>query len=166
MLRVSRQVLGAMHPEVRDVVQDAACGLLSALPRFRGECTLLHFACRITVLAAMNVRRRELSHAAKLHYLGELTRGHASLARGSDPEQALLDELYVQALRDLLGRLPQAQAEVLGLHDVVGMTVAEIAGVTGAPLETVRSRLKLGRRALQARLAGDQRLAEVAGVRE
>jgi RNA polymerase sigma factor (sigma-70 family) len=166
MLRVARQILGPLHPEARDVMQEAAYGLLRALPRFRGECTPLHFACRVAVLAAMNVRRRELTQTAKLHELSELARDRAELTRAPDPEQALRDALCVRTLRDLLGRLPPAQGEALGLHDVVGMTVAEIASMTDTPIETVRSRLKMGRRALQTRVLADQRLSEVVGVRD
>src|SRR5882724_4369710 len=59
MIRVVRRVLGAGHPELEDVTQEAAFALVDALPRFRGEATVLHFACRTAVLTAMNVRRRE-----------------------------------------------------------------------------------------------------------
>jgi DNA-directed RNA polymerase specialized sigma24 family protein len=75
----------------------------------------------------------------------------------------LLGERAADAVRELLGSLPEAQAEVLGLHHAVGLSMIEIAAVTGAPLETVRSRLRLGRRAVRQRVFGDQRLLEVVG---
>jgi len=46
---------------------------------------------------------------------------------------------------------------------VVGLTMPEIAAVTGAPLETVRSRLRLGRNAVRMRVLEDRRLLEVVG---
>jgi RNA polymerase sigma-70 factor (ECF subfamily) len=63
------------------------------------------------------------------------------------------------ALRRLLSELPELQAEVLALHTVLGYTVEETAAVTGAPLNTVRSRLRAALSALrQAVLADSARL--------
>jgi len=163
LLRVARQILGPQHPEISDVTQEAACGLLLALPRFRGECTLVHFACRVAMLVSMNVRRRELSHQRKTETLGELQGVYLPGALPPTPEDRLLGERAAEAIRQLLGSLPEAQAEVLGLHHVVGLTMPEIAAVTRAPLETVRSRLRLGRQAVRQRVLGDQRLREAIG---
>jgi RNA polymerase sigma-70 factor (ECF subfamily) len=138
--------------------------VLRGLPRFRGECTLLHFACRVAVLAAMNARRRELSHARKTGNVTELCALYTVYAEAPTPEQLLMGEQAANAIRELLGSLPEVQAEVLGLHHVVGMTAAEIAQVTGAPLETVRSRLRMGRQALRQRVLGDPSLLEVVGA--
>lgn len=164
LLRVARQTLGRAHPEVNDVAQEAAFGVLAGLARFRGESTLLHFACRAGVLAAMNVRRRELSQARKARSWSEIESVRAAAQPAPSPEEALIEQRAVAAVRELLGRLPEAQAEVLGLHYVVGLTAPEIAALTGAPLETVRSRLRLGRQALRQRVAGDERASELAGV--
>ena len=53
---------------------------------------------------------------------------------------------------------------MLSLHHVVGLTLPEIASVTSAPLETVRSRLRLGRQAVRQRVLGDRKLLAI--VRE
>jgi RNA polymerase sigma factor (sigma-70 family) len=166
LLRVARQVLGRHHPEINDVVQEAAFGVLSGLGRFRGESTIMHFACRAGVLSAMNVRRRELSQARKAEILRELEMARGVGPGGVGPEDALIEQRAAAAVRELLGKLPEAQAEVLGLHYVVGLTAAEIAALTGAPLETVRSRLRLGRQALRQYLSNDEPAAELAGVRD
>jgi RNA polymerase sigma-70 factor, ECF subfamily len=163
LLRVARQILGAGHPEVNDVTQEAACGVLLALPRFRGESTLVHFACRVAVLVSMNVRRRQISHARKTETLSKMQQVYPSGMLTPTPEDRLLGERAAHAIRELLGSLPEAQAEVLGLHHAVGLTVSEIAALTGARHETVRSRLRLGRQAVRQRVLGDQRLLEVVG---
>jgi RNA polymerase sigma factor (sigma-70 family) len=163
MLRVARQILGPHHPELADVTQEAACGLLLALPRFRGECTLVHFACRVAVLVSMNVRRRDASQMRKAESLSELQEVFPSNTVPPTPEDRLLGERAAEAIRQLLGSLPEAQAEVLSLHHVVGLTLPEIASVTAAPLETVRSRLRLGRHAVRQRVLGDSKLLEVVG---
>jgi RNA polymerase sigma-70 factor (ECF subfamily) len=43
---------------------------------------------------------------------------------------------------------------------MVGWSLAELAEATGAPLNTVRSRLRLGKEALRRRIQGDPVLAE------
>src|SRR5262245_60593234 len=59
LLRVVRRVLGARHPDIDDVLQESAFAVMEALPRHRGESTIVHFACRIAILTAISVRRRE-----------------------------------------------------------------------------------------------------------
>jgi RNA polymerase sigma-70 factor (ECF subfamily) len=162
LLRVARQVLGPGHPEVPDVAQDAALGVLRRLDTFRGDCSVQHFACRVAVLTGMNVRRRERSQRFKAQRLGELEPEGAG--EGASPERHALAQRAVRALRALLDELPAPQAEVLCLHHMVGLTAPEIATIAGVPLETVRSRLRLGRKALMARVLGDEQLLDILGV--
>lgn len=160
LLRVARQVLGAHHPDVHDVAQEAAWGLLKALPRFRRESSIVHFACRVSLHTAMNLRRREAAEDRKLRSL-KLSRETLSVGQDSlCPEGEMSRTECIGAVRDLLSRLPAAQAEVLGLHHVVGMTAAEIAELTRTPRETVRSRLKRGRMELRNTMLREPRLVE------
>jgi RNA polymerase sigma-70 factor (ECF subfamily) len=162
LLRVARQVLGPGHPEVPDVAQEAALGVLRGLETFRGECSMQHFACRVAVLTGMNARRRERSQRFKAEQLGELELAAGSA--GSSPEHRVLAQRAADALRALLDELPPAQAEVLCLHHMLGLTALEIAALAGAPLETVRSRLRLGRKALMERVVGNEQLLDTLGV--
>jgi RNA polymerase sigma-70 factor (ECF subfamily) len=167
LLAVARRTLGGDHPDVLDVAQEAAWGVLQALPRFRRESSLVHFACRVSLLTAMNVRRAEAARQRKLRSLLQF-RQVVDGPEGdilADPHQALSQRRCVAAVRELLGRLPQAQAEVLGLHHVVGMTTAEIALATDTPKETVRSRLKRARQELRRLVLRDEELAEELGAR-
>jgi RNA polymerase sigma factor (sigma-70 family) len=161
LLRVARQVLGREHPEVKDVAQEAGYGVLRGLAGFRGECTVMHFACRAAVLASMNVRRRDVSQNEKVKRLAELRSAEDA---APSPERVLLEQRAANAVRELLGSLPEAQAEVLGLHHVVGLTALEIANITQAPVETVRSRLRLGRQALRQKVLDNEELSEGMGV--
>ena len=161
MLRVARRILGTRHPEVQDVCQEAAVALLSALPRFAGQCTVLHFACRVAVLTAMNARRRA---------------GHHGSLTGVDLAQEAADEGLSPAamaeaarrralLRQLLDELPWSQAEALSLHIVLGYTVEETASAVSATPNTVRSRLRRALAALRRRINADSNLLEVIGAR-
>ncbi len=60
------------------------------------------------------------------------------------------DELLLRrAVVRLLDRLPLEQRHALVLHHVLEMTVSEIAKELRAPVETVRSRLRLARNKLR-----------------
>jgi RNA polymerase sigma factor (sigma-70 family) len=153
LVRVVRRVLGSSHPDVEDVTQEALFQVLEALPRYRGEASLLHFACRVAVLTAMNARRREAASKRSgsqccTHETDEIP------SEAAETDAVVEARRAMEAVRALTVTLPEAQAEALALHCVLGLDLAEISQATGAPLETVKSRLRLARRALRSRLLG------------
>jgi DNA-directed RNA polymerase specialized sigma24 family protein len=64
-------------------------------------------------------------------------------------------------LHGLLDSLPEAQAETLALRIVLGFSLEETAAPTAVPLNTVRSRVRLAREALRARIEADPALLEL-----
>ena len=58
LLRSGRAILGAANPEVEDALQESMAALVAALPSFRGQCTVRHFASRVAIQTALRVRRR------------------------------------------------------------------------------------------------------------
>jgi RNA polymerase sigma-70 factor (ECF subfamily) len=157
LLRVVRRVLGSSHPDVDDVAQESAFAVMEALPRHRGESSLLHFACRVAVLTAMNARRRQGAQKRKSER-DQQAEVEAFADPGPAPDAALSARATAALVRELLDTLPLEQAEVLALHCVLGHTVPEIAASTGTRLETVRSRLRLAKQALRERVQHDPRL--------
>lgn len=158
LLRVARRVLGAQHPEVDDVAQESAFAVMDALPEHRGECTVLSFVCRVAALTAMQVRRREAALKRKaVRDDGFDFEQAASALRAPDDE--LSARVSAEAVRRLLDTLPLEQAEVLALHCVLGFTLPEVADSSGAPLETVRSRLRLAKAALRERVLNEPALS-------
>jgi len=155
VLRAARRMLGRSHPDVEDVAQQALTGLVERLPVFRGDSSVAHFAERIAVYRALTMRRnagverRRVAEAlqAQPEEDGSATRSPFTLV-AAQAERALLLEA--------LDSLPAPQAETLALHFLFDHTVAEIAGMIDVPHETVRSRLRLGKQALRARI-DDQR---------
>jgi RNA polymerase sigma-70 factor (ECF subfamily) len=57
ILRVVKGVLGPRDQDLEDVAQECSFALIDALPSFRGECAVVHFVRRITLLTALNARR-------------------------------------------------------------------------------------------------------------
>lgn len=94
--------------------------------------------------------RRVLHNLAVSRWRKEQVRKLNRIVAGSEmtgselagPDAAHID--VVNALR----RLPVDQQRALVLHDVVGLSVVEVAGELGAPEGTVRSWLSRGRTAL------------------
>ncbi len=161
LLRVVRKVLGTSHPDVDDVVQESAFAVLDALPRHRGESSVLHFVCRVAVLTAMNTRRRNATHKRFATRVDDAEVEQFESPNPS-PDAQVSARASAQVVRELLDALPLEQAEVLALHCVLGYTVPEIAETSRVPLETVRSRLRLAKQALRERASGDARLAQIA----
>jgi RNA polymerase sigma-70 factor (ECF subfamily) len=161
LLRTVRSMLGRNNPDAEDVAQEAALVVIGALPSFRGESTVQRFATRTAVLVAMNARRKRAAskrggaRAAIATDLDEL------VAQPDGPEERLVQAQAAAAVRALLLTLPAPQAEALALHCVGGCTLAEIAAATHAPIQTVKSRLRLARRALRLTLDGKPALLEL-----
>ena len=160
MLRAARRVLARRTEDVEDVVHEAMQALVDALPGFRGQCTVLHFAWRVAVLTALANRRRLDLRA---QWAGS-SEGLDPAASAPSPAEAALLRGRRQALSALLDQLPPDQAEVLVLHAAYGFTIEELAGAVGRPLETIRSRLRLAKRALRDRIDASPELADVLRV--
>jgi RNA polymerase sigma-70 factor (ECF subfamily) len=159
-LRAVRAVLGGSCPDVEDVFQEAMTAVHLALPGFRGECSTLHFVCRIAVQTAMNARRRGRTRAR--HVVQADDAELADLARDDvSPAELLAASRRRAELRRLLAELPVLQAEVLALHTMLGYTVEETARVTGVPINTVRSRLRAALSALRQAVLADGKQLEV-----
>ena len=162
VLRVVRRVLGGQHPDVDDVAQESAFSLMEALPRHRGECTVLHFACRVAVLTAMRFRRRDAAQKRSSTRDGD-AQPELFASSSPAPDSELIAQARAQVVRDLLDTLPIEQAEVLAMHCVLGYTVREIADASRTPVETIRSRLRLAKQALRDRVARDPELGKIVG---
>lgn len=66
-----------------------------------------------------------------------------------DPAQWLLRKEEEQRFHEVLAKLPPPQRAVVLLHFLEDFPLADIAGITGAPLGTVKSRLHHAKRALR-----------------
>jgi RNA polymerase sigma-70 factor (ECF subfamily) len=158
VLRVVRAVLGPAHAEAEDIVQDSLLGFLRALGGFRGESSVTHFAARIAFRHALESRRRSKNVGVWLSEYQRMTETRAS-SPPSPPEVLAMDRRRA-VLAEMLVHLPKPQAEALLLRAVVGLSVSEIAQDAGCAEETIRSRLRLAKNALRARIDADARIRE------
>ena len=160
MIAVLRQMVPLS--ELEDATQDALLGLVRALPSFRYECGVRHFACRVAVHSATVGRRKRasLARADELERARHVDDGleHARGPATVDGARAARRRALV---RSLLAELPEAQAECLALRIVLECSLQEVADAVGAPVNTVRSRLRLAKESLRARIASDPSFAEL-----
>ncbi|HJL16714.1 MAG TPA: sigma-70 family RNA polymerase sigma factor [Sandaracinaceae bacterium LLY-WYZ-13_1] len=161
VVRVVRSIVGPDAEDLDDRIQEALMGFIRALPSFRSECGLRRFAKRVAARSAVAARRR--MHRKARHH-ERWVDGERSVPpdhRRASPARLELAERRRAILRALLIELPEAQAQALVLRVVLEHRLGEIAEVTGAPVNTVRSRLRLAKEALRRRLETDDRLREL-----
>ena len=161
LVRVVRTVLGGMHPDVDDAVQQALIGFVQALPAFRGDCEPIGYATVIAVRAAVAVRKRARNDRARRDDDAEMD---AMPGHRPTPGEELAAHRRKELVRDLLAELPSEQAEALAMRIALGWSLEEIASQSGAPLNTVRSRLRLAKEALKRRIVSDAGLLEALEV--
>lgn len=163
-VRATVSYLAGGDPDKDDLVQLSLIEILRSAGNFRAEGHLEGWSDRITVrtsLRALKTRRRrdEILHAAD--------DAEAALERlPNDASSTTAPELEVEAQRRqlhrglalLLGRLdPQRRAAVI-LRWVHGYSVEEVAELTDARVNTVRGRLRRGKRQLRKLILTDPTL--------
>jgi RNA polymerase sigma-70 factor (ECF subfamily) len=163
MLRVVRKVLGRQHPDIDDVAQDAVIALLRALTTFRGECSVVHFASRVSLLTALAARRQSRARLQRGESHGGVIENVADEL--PSPLATTLTSRRRELVHLMLDDLPDVLQESLALHFVLGYTVEEIAAAIAVSPNTVWSRLRQGKRALRRRLESDSQLAEMLEVK-
>jgi RNA polymerase sigma-70 factor (ECF subfamily) len=131
--------------DVDDIAQEALISVVRGLPGYRGEGAFQSWVDRIvarTAFAQLSKTRAERNERSN-----EAPELLAVPAEGRGDNYVMRRELAA-----LLDKLPDEQRHAVVLHHALGMTVPEITQATGAPFETVRSRLRLGMAALRGLL--------------
>jgi len=161
LVAIVRAVLGASHPDVDDAAQHALIGFVQALPAYRGDCDPVGYGRIIAVRAAIAIRKRARTRQQRVEDDAEtdaLPEQRVSMTEVSDGMRRK------EALRTLLDELPPEQAETIALRIVLGCSLEEVATQTGAPLNTVRTRVRLAKERLKKRIESDPALASLLEV--
>jgi RNA polymerase sigma factor (sigma-70 family) len=145
------RLLGLARIVCRDTA-DAADAVQTGLEQawrkrstLRDETLLRPWLDRIVAREALRISRKRGS------WLGRLLSPHPDVTWIEPRDQRASEPQAYMALRAAFERLSPEQRAVVGLHLHLGYSVGETAAIVGAPLETVRSRL----RAAKQRLRGD-----------
>src|SRR5215210_3543217 len=135
-----------------DVVQDVFATLWSKPEAFRPERgslgTLVHLMARSRSIDRL--RSRAAAETA-LERAGAETQVHG--AESESPAEAAARRETARELLAALDDQPPAQRAAVLLHHVAGLSDRELAEVTGVPVGTAKSRIRLGTARVATRLA-------------
>jgi len=158
LLRVAQTMLGD-PASAEDAVQDGVTQAWRAVGQFRGDAAFGTWLHRIVVRACLHHLRDR--HAPEvIEGLAEAERRFLDPDYTVDPADIVARTSDAGKLRQALEALPGVYRVAVVLHDVDGLTAAEVAEMTGAPLGTVKARIRRGRIALLASLARGQKTSE------
>ncbi len=154
-IRTSVRYLCGDSAESADLVQQCLVEVLRSVRGFRGESRLETWVDRVTIRTAM---RRLQSRRAEL--ARELPEDPVAATSLDDPERALTRARVQARLAAMMQKLNPERRGALVLQVVYGYSISEIADMTQAPKETVRDRLKVGKRRLRRLVLTDDALRE------
>jgi RNA polymerase sigma-70 factor (ECF subfamily) len=142
-----------------DITHDTFLVLIEHPEKYRRErASLLTFLCAVARNNVMNYFRRnnyELKDSDNSSSNGGGSCDYAERKdeAARDPLSALLDRELAERVDASIAELPPLQREVLVLREFQELSYEEIATVTGAEVNVVRSRLHRARQSLAQRLA-------------
>jgi len=134
--------------DVDDVVQLCVLAVLRSSGSYRGEAPLERWMTRIIVRKVADFLNNERRSRSLLDQNAELSELPAPEPESFVPELA-------RPMEDYLDNLPEAQRMAIVMRYGLGYTVGEVADATGVSIETVRSRIRVGRKKLQRLLRRD-----------
>ncbi len=155
--------------DAADLVQETVLLALQGWRRFASGTNCRAWLLRIMRNAhlargRLPLSRRPAQEAAAV-LAGDASVGHELYPAPKTPEELLVRQVTVEAVRAAVEGLPPGYREVVVLKDLEGLAYREIAEVVGHPIGTVMSRLARGRNLLKSRLVAElQRAAEPAAA--
>ena len=138
--------LGVTEAFVEDCVQDVFLTAHQRLPEFQGRSAPGTWLVGIAVRVAANARR-----AVQRRGVVQLV-GHDLVDPSRGPDERVDQHRALLELEQVLARLPEDQREVVVLIDLEQLTAPQAAEALEVKLNTVYSRLRLGRAALSRAL--------------
>jgi len=146
--------------KAEDVFQEVFFEVVRARKSFRPEAKFSYWLFRIARNRAVDRLRRNgfremesLDAPTDLQEPDSSTRLNQLSGESPDPEALAQDRETAAALQDALADLPPEQCEVFWLKEMSGLTLSEIAALTGVSENTVKSRLRYALSKLRSALS-------------
>jgi RNA polymerase sigma-70 factor (ECF subfamily) len=127
----------------QDLAQEAFVRAHRALPGFRGQAQVRSWLYRIATNLALNAVQRRREYPSD-----EIPDRPTRRDPAADTESRVLR----RELEEAISQLPDKLKTPLVLREFDGMSYQEIADALGLPINTVRTRILRGRRALRDRM--------------
>jgi RNA polymerase sigma-70 factor (ECF subfamily) len=157
---VIRRILGS-SVDAEDAKQQALLAFIHALPSYRGEGNVLAFARTIALRTALASRRRVRTIDQRE---GAVLPIETLRSQAASPTEDAVAARRRTLLRELLDEIPHAQAEAIAMRIMLECTLEDIAAATGAPVNTVRSRIRLAKEALRRKIEERPEAFEALGL--
>jgi len=156
--RFTLRLTAGNQAEAEDIVQDTFLRAYRSWHTFQRGTSARSWL--FTIARNVFLRSRERQTRTRETLESELSYDLPAVAAASvlddltsdDPERRFFRSFIDEEITREIERLPPEFREVVVLSDVEGLDYAEIAGIAGIPLGTVKSRLYRGRRLLQRAL--------------
>src|SRR5260221_6834034 len=157
---VARLVFRMIGPkaELEDIIQEVFVQVHRSLKDFRGQSKFTTWLHRVTVNVVLMHRRAARSRPQLVYPHPDEAQSDSCLA--PDEDVARLERM--RAFRRVIEKLAEKKRTVFILHELEGLSPAEIAKIVGAPVLTVRTRLFYARRELSEMLQEEPTLASFA----
>ena len=155
--RLVQRMLGPTA-DLDDVVQEVFFQVHRSIKDFRGQARFSTWLYRVTVNVVLMQRRAAKSRPILVEAPEGLTPSATSLA----PDDDAARRARVTAFARLLERLSEKKRTVFVLHELEGLSAAEISEIVDAPVLTVRTRLFYARKELAEMLRDEPSLAALA----
>jgi RNA polymerase sigma factor (sigma-70 family) len=147
-----RRILGSSHADIDDAAQETLIGFARSLGNYRSECSVLSYATSVAIRTCLGIRRRHLRRVSLAMQAPQPEDGLPSFDPLVNP--ALVAQQR-ELLRDLIASLSPILAEALTLRILLGLPLAEVAEISGVPMNTIRSRVRLAKEALRSMIEAD-----------
>ena len=143
------RVLGPSRDDVEDVVQEVFIEVFRSIARFRGDAKISTWLYRVCVNVALQ-RLRKRKRLAEVS-----SEAGPESANDHTPHRAYEAQERLRAVYRILDDLSPKKRVVFVLHEIEGREPKEIAGIVGAPVLTVRTRLHYARKEFYALASRD-----------
>jgi RNA polymerase sigma-70 factor (ECF subfamily) len=144
--------------DAEDLVQDTYMRAFQFFDQFQGGTNARAWLFRILTNLYINSYRRRTREPERVSY-DELEDFYlynrlsdASTSGGVSPEEVVVQQVQVSAIREAIERLPDEYRDTVILADLNEFSYQEISELLQIPIGTVRSRLSRGRRLVQRAL--------------
>lgn len=141
------------YQESEDLFQEIAVALWKALPKFRGDSSERTFVYRVAHNTAIRYVSSQQRRSGREHSMFERD---GEVANSDNPELAAIRNQQWEALWQALRELPVIDCQVVLLR-LEGLSVAEVAQVTGFTEGAVAMRFSRVRRQLSEKLSGTRK---------
>ena len=131
--------------DVEDFCQDVFLRAYQKLSAFKGESLFSTWVSRIAFTQAVNrkIRTKDVSPLENEELIED---------RAATPEEQMLRDVQMQAVRSSVDELPERYASCVRMYFFGGMSHEQIAEATGLPLNTVKSHIFRAKKILARKL--------------